>query len=171
MFLLVFPFDWTFWRKMRCLQLSRQGRYDWRSVNTCTTAHQYSVAHRYTFCSGLFLSPRAEHEDFIGIRFKEVADKTCSRIFNQVAKEFSDFRSAIVSLLIGLPQNKLYDEQAKTVAGCTERRLLLDGLSLWFSDSDQPTGRELYDALVDAGCPEELLTKYKKPLKVCCKFD
>ena len=122
-------------------------------------------------CSGPIPPCSAEPQDFTGVRFKEIPDINCSRIFNQVAKEFSAFRTPIVSLLLGLQKNNEFDDRMKTVAGCTEHLLLLDGLSLWFKQNEQPTSRDLYDALVDAGCPEELLTKYKKPFKVRCRPD
>ena len=96
-----------------------------------------------------------------------MTDVTRSNIFNKVAKEFAEHRNRIISLLLGHQGNKnLSLRRSTTAAGDSERDLLFDGLCMWVEEADEPTGRKLYDALIDADCPEGLVRRYKKPLKV-----
>ena len=103
-----------------------------------------------------------------GVLFKELTAVQRGRIFSTVAKEFASHRSMIITNLIGCEVNEaLNTKWMALTAASQEHDILLDGLRMWFEQSGRPTGRELYDALADASCPEDLLQKYKTPFKVC----
>ena len=105
-----------------------------------------------------------------GVLFKELTAVRRGRIFSTVAKEFVSHQSMIITILIGYEANEvLVSKRITSTAASQEHDVLLDGLMMWFEQTACPTGRELYDALTDAGCPENLLQKYKTPFKVYAK--
>ena len=102
-----------------------------------------------------------------GVLFKELTAVQRGRIFSTVAKEFASHRSMIITNLIGYEANEvLVSKRMTSTVASQEHDILLDGLMMWFEQTACPTGRELYDVLTDAGCPEDLLQKYKTPFKV-----
>ena len=121
----------------------------------------------HDICIICFLSSAGKDAD--GVLFKNLTPVQRARVFNAIAKEFSSYRSTLVTLLLGNEVNRMLNTKWTTsvVGGGREHDALLDGLMMWFEQTECPTGRELYDALTDAGCPEDLLQKYKTPFKVC----
>ena len=105
--------------------------------------------------------------EVVGVNFSDLPDVSQGKIFNKIAEDFADHRSRIISLLLGPHGNKnLNLKISPTASGHSESDLLFDGLCTWAEEAEAPTGRALYDALVDANCPKGLVKKYKKPLKV-----
>ena len=122
----------------------------------------------HDLCIICFLSSAGIDVD--GVLFKNLTPIQRARVFNAIAKEFSSYRSTLVTLLLGSEVNEMLNSKWMALAaGSREHDILLDGLRMWFEQSGRPTGQELYDALTDAGCPEGLLQKYKTPFKVYAK--
>lgn len=103
----------------------------------------------------------------VGVNFNTLLADRRDLIFFEISTEFADYRSRIVTFLLGRQGNKdLTLKRSTPAAGFSEQELLLEGLYTWFDQTKKPTGRRLYDVLKNARCPEDLLSKYKKPFEV-----
>ena len=93
-------------------------------------------------------------------------------IFLKLSNEFGKKLEKVNDIMDYLFPSSKCEEEKEKVNGrnwpkcATPRDRMLYALSLWYMCEDDPTGKDLYVALRNAGCPKGLLKRNERFLKV-----
>lgn len=100
-----------------------------------------------------------------GISFADTQPRLAELIFVRISRDFYDKFEPLAALLFG-SQSKEVKYECLAEKGQLSTDPVRTLLIKWREKEENPTGKVLYDALSDAGCPLRRLMSYKRIMMV-----
>ena len=94
-----------------------------------------------------------------------------SNIFRAISRKFSANWAAIVDTLLGYWKRQELRARRTGADPQPDDEMLMEALINWADEEESPTGRALYDALLQAGCPRGVLADLRADLDVSHSFN